>query len=190
MVSASLVRLIQTLLPMPAEQAAEIAGQFTPLTLPKGSFLVREGTNNDTSYFLETGYCRAFTHDVDNNDITTELFVGGQFANDFVSLFQRTPAEESIQTLCDCQLWTASFMTIQHCFHTLPAFRELGRLMLVRNGAQLKKRMLDMIRLTAEQRYADLLQTHPEVFQYAPLKHIATYLGITDTSLSRIRAKR
>jgi CRP-like cAMP-binding protein len=185
-----LIAHIQSILPMPAEQANEIAGHFAPLALPKGSFLVREGAGNDTSYFLETGYCRAYTHDIDNNDITTGLFTGGQFANDFVSLFQRTPAEESILTLTDCQLWTASFETIQHCFHTLPAFRELGRLMLVRNGAALKKRMLDMIRLTAEQRYANLMATYPAIFQHVPLKHIATYLGVTDTSLSRIRGKR
>jgi hypothetical protein len=47
--------------------------------------------------------------------------------------------------------------------------------------------MLSMITETAEERYANLLNSHPEIFVYAPLKNIATYLGITDTSLSRIR---
>lgn len=44
-----------------------------------------------------------------------------------------------------------------------------------------------MITATAEERYEQLLNTNPEIFQYAPLKHIASYLGVTDTSLSRIR---
>lgn len=47
--------------------------------------------------------------------------------------------------------------------------------------------MLSMITETAEQRYDTLLQNNPEIFQHAALKHIASYLGITDTSLSRIR---
>jgi hypothetical protein len=58
---------------------------------------------------------------------------------------------------------------------------------LVRGYAALKARMLSMITDTAEERYEKLLQSNPEVFQHAALKHIASYLGITDTSLSRIR---
>jgi hypothetical protein len=69
----------------------------------------------------------------------------------------------------------------------MPEFREFGRTILVNAYAQLKQRMLAMIQETAEQRYAYLLQTNPDIFQHAPLKNIATYLGITDTSLSRIR---
>ena len=69
----------------------------------------------------------------------------------------------------------------------MPEFREFGRTILVNAYAQLKQRMLAMIQETAEQRYASLLQSSPDIFQFVPLKNIATYLGITDTSLSRIR---
>ncbi|HEY0751463.1 MAG TPA: Crp/Fnr family transcriptional regulator, partial [Chitinophagaceae bacterium] len=71
--------------------------------------------------------------------------------------------------------------------HSIPEFREFGRSILVRGFSNLKLRMLSMITETAEQRYASLLQHNPEIFQYAPLKYIASYLGITDSSLSRIR---
>jgi hypothetical protein len=72
-------------------------------------------------------------------------------------------------------------------FHATPEFREFGRHILVRGFSSLKIRTLSMITETAEERYANLLNSHPEIFVYAPLKNIATYLGITDTSLSRIR---
>jgi len=72
-------------------------------------------------------------------------------------------------------------------FHELYEFREFGRHILVKGFAALKSRMLSMITETAEERYAGLLKTNPEIFQHAPLKTIASYLGITDTSLSRIR---
>ena len=69
----------------------------------------------------------------------------------------------------------------------MPEFREFGRSILVNAYAQLKQRMLGMIQQSAEERYAYLLQTNPDIFQHAALKNIATYLGVTDTSLSRIR---
>ena len=72
-------------------------------------------------------------------------------------------------------------------FHTIPEFRELARENLVNGFIALKERTLGMINLTAEQRYEHLLKTRPELFQNVPLKHLASYLGVTDTSLSRIR---
>jgi len=72
-------------------------------------------------------------------------------------------------------------------FHSVPEFREFGRAMLVKEFVAFKQRTLLLINKTAEERYADLLNSNGEIFQFAQLKHIASYLGITDTSLSRIR---
>jgi len=69
----------------------------------------------------------------------------------------------------------------------MPQFREFGRTILINTYALLKQRTLSMIRKTAEERYVHLLETNPDIFQYAQLKNIASYLGVTDTSLSRIR---
>lgn len=80
-----------------------------------------------------------------------------------------------------------SYENVQTNFHTVPEFRELGRMMLIMNYSNLKIRMLGMIKDTAENRYLKLMKDHPDIFQNVPLKMIASYLGITDTSLSRIR---
>ena len=76
---------------------------------------------------------------------------------------------------------------VQTQFHSIPEFREWGRMMLINGNALLQDRMFGMIQLTAEQRYAQLMETQPEIFQHVPLKMIASYLGVTDSSLSRIR---
>jgi hypothetical protein len=76
---------------------------------------------------------------------------------------------------------------MQTNFHTFPEFREFGRLNIINHYSILKQRMLSMLQETAEQRYGNLINSNPEILQTAPLKHIASYLGITDTSLSRIR---
>ena len=68
-----------------------------------------------------------------------------------------------------------------------PEFREFGRLKIVASYGQLKGRMLSMLQETAEERYTSLVTNRPEIFQQVPLKYIASYLGITDSTLSRLR---
>jgi len=72
-------------------------------------------------------------------------------------------------------------------FQTNQGYREFGRRLLVKSIAELKERMLLLQTETAENRYLLLLKQHPNLIQNVPLKQIASYLGITDTSLSRIR---
>jgi CRP-like cAMP-binding protein len=139
------------------------------------------------SHFIEEGFLRAYVMDIDGNEVTTNFYGKNIFANDFLSFFKRIPSNENIQALADCTTWVIGYEDLQTCFHTIPEFREFGRMMLINNYSRLNDRMLGMIQLTADQRYLNLIETHPEIFQHAPLKNIASYLGITDTSLSRIR---
>lgn len=80
-----------------------------------------------------------------------------------------------------------NYKVVQTNFHTYPEFREFGRIMLVTNYSILHDRMLEMIKDTGEIRYLKMLKKHADIFQNISLKIIASYLGITDTSLSRIR---
>jgi CRP-like cAMP-binding protein len=155
--------------------------------MAKNSFLLEEGKMANHTHYLEEGFVRTYTHDSNGNDITTGLYPGNCFANDLSSFFKRIPSQESHQAMTDCKLWTIDYAGVQELFHTIPEFREFGRMMLINNYVGLKTRTIGMIQHTAEQRYDQLMTTMPEVFQFVPLKHIATYLGITDTSLSRIR---
>ena len=167
--------------------ARSIAAKFMPMTLSKNEFLLKAGRISDRYFFLENGFLRAFAIDTEGNEVTTQFFAPGAFAFEVASFFNRTPSKENIQALADCEGRCLSYAQLNNLFHELPQFREFGRSVLVRGYAALKDRMLTQITATAEERYAHLLQTNPEVLQQAPLKHIASYLGITDTSLSRIR---
>jgi CRP-like cAMP-binding protein len=182
-----LTQYLQKVLPMPTEKAELIASTFQYKHVPKGTFLIEEGKICHTSHFIAEGCARMYTHDMDNNDITTMIYSNAMFANDFYSFFKRIPALESLVTMSDSETWSISFEDLQKNFHTIPEFREFGRMMLINGSHGLKQRMLSMIKQTGEQRYNHLMATHPEVFQHIPLKNIATYLGLTDTSLSRIR---
>jgi CRP-like cAMP-binding protein len=167
--------------------AQQIATSFKPKTINKNEYLLKAGQVTNEYLFLETGFLRSFAYDVAGNDITTAFYSGNQIVFEVSSYFSRTVAKENIQALTNCTGWYVTYSEFNILFHSLPEFREFGRSILVKGFSALKNRMLSMITETAEERYANLLRSNPEILQNAPLKNIATYLGITDTSLSRIR---
>jgi CRP-like cAMP-binding protein len=169
------------------QRAHEIAGYFSEKFLRKNDFFLKEGRVSDEYFFLEEGFLRAFAFDTEGNEVTTGFYAANQVAFEVSSFFNRTVSKENIQSLTDCTGWVITYSQLNKLFHELPEFREFGRHILVKGFSSLKVRMLSMITETAEQRYQRLLNNSPEIFQYAQLKHIASYLGITDTSLSRIR---
>jgi CRP-like cAMP-binding protein len=168
-------------------QAEEIAAHFQYVMLRPQEFLLRAGQVSNEYLLLTHGLVRAFAHDTEGRDITTGFFGRGQVALEVSSFFSRQPSQENLQALTDCAGWQLPHDQMNALFHGRNEFREFGRAVLVRGFAALKARMLATITQPAAVRYEQLLRTSPEVAQYAPLKHIASYLGVTDSSLSRIR---
>ncbi|HUQ66908.1 MAG TPA: Crp/Fnr family transcriptional regulator [Flavitalea sp.] len=182
-----LLRFLQSTKLVSLQTAEEISRSFTWKEIPKNTLFVKQGRISNEYLFLQNGFMRAFAYDTEGNDVTTGFYPGNGVVFEVSSFFNRIPSKENIEAVSDCEGWVTTYDQLNTLFHSLPEFREFGRMMLVRGYASLKTRMLVMITETAEQRYTGLLQTHPEIFRNAPLKHIASYLGITDTSLSRIR---
>lgn len=163
-----------------------IAQQFDQVNLFKNEYLLKQGKVSDY-YYLAEGFLRAFTFDTNGNEITTYFYPRGRVAFEAASFFLRQPSIENLQAITTCTVYTISFEKLNQLFHSVPEFREFARAMLVKEFVAYKQRTLAMINKSAEDRYTDLIRNNPEISQYAQLKHIASYLGITDTSLSRIR---
>lgn len=187
MQNQALVHYIQQVMPMPMQKAALLAQKFTYKEITKGDFILQEGKISNRLYFLEQGCIRSYILDVNGSEVTTAIFMQNSTVNDLISFFKRLPSKENFQALSDCKTCFLTYEELQENFHNIPEFRELGRMMLINNYSRLKERMLAMVQLTAEQRYLNLIESQPDIFQHVPLKMLATYLGITDTSLSRIR---
>lgn len=182
-----LIDFILQTFPMLQKQAEEIALHFNEKTFKKNELLLKEGRICNEYYFLDEGFARAFIYDLKGNDITTAFYASNNVVCELYSFFKRIPSKENLQALTDCKVWCLNFEELQQVFHSMVLFREFGRTILINEYSKLKQRMLAALQQTAEERYAYLLKTNPDVFQNAPLKYIATYLGVTDTSLSRIR---
>jgi len=183
----SLIQFLVNTNLMHRQKAAQIAAAFAEKTILKGGYFLEEGKTSNEYYFLDSGFMRAFAHDVDGNDVTTSFYAPGQVVFEVSSFFNRTPSLENIRALTDCIGCYITYDELNALFHSREEFREFGRYILVKGFAAYKARMLSHIVSTAEERYTSLLKNNPEIFMHASLKYIASYLGITDTSLSRIR---
>lgn len=184
----SLIVFLQSTGLVSASAATEIASRFEPRAIGKNEFLLKEGKVCDDYIFLVSGFMRAWATDTEGDEVTTNFYSAHQVVFEVNSFFNRTRSKENIQALTNCECLRIDYNELNGLFHSMPEFREFGRSVLVRGFTALKARMLSMITETAEERYAHLLAAKPEIFQHAPLKTIASYLGVTDSSLSRIRA--
>lgn len=165
----------------------KIVAEFEEVRFSKNEFFLKEGKISNDYLFLAEGFMRSFTFNTEGNEVTTYFHSENKVVFDVSSFFMRIPSTENIQALTVSSGYIISYDKLNELFHSMPEFREFGRAMLVKEFSAFKQRTLMLINKSADERYAILMQTNKEVFQYAQLKYIASYLGITDTSLSRIR---
>jgi CRP-like cAMP-binding protein len=163
-----------------------ILAQYKRIEFDKNEYLIEEGSLANYYYFMESGFVRSYIIDLEGNDISTKFFSTGDIVIDWHSYFLKTNCRENFQAITPIVAWKISFENFMKLFH-IEAFREVGRTRLVNNFFELKTHTISIIADPAKERYLSLVETMPNIINNVPLKQIATYLGITDTSLSRIR---
>ena len=170
-----------------AGELSQIIDAHQKVEFQKGDFILKQGEQAQSYMIMDEGLMRSFLYDVNGKDITTDFFCDHDIIIEVLSLFQRTPTSENIQALKDSTCWKIDYDVFQELFHSIDGFAEWGRLWMSNSLFQFKQRNLDMVSISAKDRYMRLIQEKPQVVLHAPLKNIASYLGITDTSFSRIR---
>lgn len=165
----------------------KIIQAYQEIHVKKGDYFLREGKVANHYWFIQSGLVRSYAIDPSGKDISTNFYAGGDLLIDWPSFFMRQPIRENIQAITDCVCWQLDFNTFQNLFHSIEAFREQGRANLVKSYFTLKNHTISIIADQAKERYLKLIKEKPELSQNVSLKHLASYLGITDTSLSRIR---
>lgn len=171
------------------ENAKNIATFFKFKKFKKNDILLKTGEISKRSLFIEKGFIRSYTKNK-SKELTLHFYSEGDFANNFISFFKSTPSETTLKALTDVYAWVISIEDLQHCFHSLPEFREFGRMLLINHYEDLQSRMIDHLQLSAKERYLKFTKKHYGLLQNTPQKLIASYLGMTETSLSRIRKNR
>ncbi|WP_339703398.1 Crp/Fnr family transcriptional regulator [uncultured Marixanthomonas sp.] len=153
----------------------------------KNETILKEGKISNEYYLIKKGLFRSYVIDYNGNEITTDFFGPNEILIEVASLFLRTPSKENIQALTDCEVYKIEFNEFQNLYSTIHGFTEWGRSWMSQQLFIAKHRAVTMHTQSASQRYLELMNQKPQIIKEVPLKYIATYLGITDTSLSRIR---
>jgi CRP-like cAMP-binding protein len=156
--------------------------------LEKGTFLITEEKMCNHLYFLERGSVRGF-YNLDGKEVTYWFAFENNFVTSFLSFITRKPGMENIQAMEDCTLWAVTYNDLQKLYTKHPSMERLGRIVHERYYVMLEERFLSNHFKEARDRYENLLANAPYILQRVPLGHVASYLGITQETLSRIRNK-
>lgn len=160
-----------------------------PLELCKGSILLESGTVCNSLYFLVEGVAREIWYQEDK-EVTSWFSFEGEFFT-ASSFFLQKPTSESIVLVSDSKLLCMSHTSLHYLYNydSDPIWNKVGRLMMEHYFMQLEEHFVSRHSQSATERYKKLLQKFPEILDKVSLKHIASYLGITQETLSRIRAR-
>lgn len=158
-------------------------------TFSKGDYLLREGDTCKKSYFIVEGIARKFYMN-DGKEITTEIYFLDDLAVSFSSYVGQKPGREFIQALTDITVSVTDHTAFTALKTKYPILTELDLLLTEHYVLWLEERLFEFHTLNATQRYELLLSRDPQVIKNIPLTYIASYLGISLETLSRIRAKR
>ena len=159
------------------------------LSVPGKTVLLEEGKVADKLYMIRKG-CLRLSFFNDGRDITFQFFFEGDVVASFNSLHHRQPSLFSLETLEPAELSVIKKNDFYDLIQRIPSLRQAYEVKLIERFHTYQLLFLSRIRNTPQQRYEELLKEHPDIIRRVPQHYIASYLGITPVSLSRIRNRR
>ena len=180
---------VQQLTQLSNESKQALANVIKFSELPKGHMLIKAGVVCNHIFFIEKGLSRTFYYK-DGKDITDWISPEGSFAVSIVSFLTRKPDIRSVELLEPSIVVSLSFNDLENLSAGYHEIERFGRLLVSEGIVLMQQRFDDLHFASALERYQKLLNTNPQLLQRVPLGMIASYLGITQETLSRIRAKK
>lgn len=175
--------------PLEDVESNEIVARFKPLALAKGDFFARQGQRTQQMAFVESGLLRMYAQ-TDQKEITQWIASPGYFVMDLSSFIFQQPARLHIQALNDCRLLVISQADYLQLGEVMPRWHAIEKRFLIKCFAFLEERVFGHLSLSAEERYEHFFATHKELFNQVPLHYLASLLGMTPETFSRIRNKQ
>jgi len=172
-----------------AEETDILDALLQPQSIPKKTFLLKEGQICNFESFINKGCIRTYYIDEHGDDVTLQFAIENWWVSDITSFHERVPSNMFIETLEDCEVLTLTLENKEKLLKAAPKFERMFRLMVQRNLAVLQQRLFKTISTTATDKYLDFLNRYPTIPQRVAQHYIASYLGFTPEFLSKVRAK-
>jgi len=154
----------------------------------KGDILISQDSVCNQLFFIRKGFLRGFNYH-NGKEITSWFGFENDFATSIYSFVSRKPGYENIQVIENSILYAITYDDLNNIYHKHPEFNYVGRLLTEKYYIDLMERTLCLQFQSAKENYEQLVVNQPYLLQRASLGHIASYLGISQETLSRIRTK-
>jgi CRP-like cAMP-binding protein len=159
-------------------------------TFSKGAVLFRQGQNVNKIYFVTDGCLRSYCIDKNGKEHTLQFAIKNWWISDYIAIHNNESATLTVECLKKSSVIEFNATALDEILTLFPEYEPFQRNLLERHVVSLQKRILNQLQLTASERYDLFLEQYPDIEEYTPNYHIASYLGITQESLSRIRVKK
>ncbi|MBP6681225.1 MAG: Crp/Fnr family transcriptional regulator [Saprospiraceae bacterium] len=183
-----LKEIIDSIHPLTPKAYEAFLGICTPMTVKKNADLQSIGQICKSIYFIKKGALRVYYYKGET-DITDSLEFEGAFVARVESLVTGQPSKKGIQAIEDCELIVINTDKLYALYDSYLEIERLFKQLFLKAFIGILNRIESIQFHSAEVRYANFLKEYPDALKRVPLKYIASYLGITQVSLSRIRAK-
>lgn len=160
---------------------------FKPRKIRKRQYFLQEGDVCKYTGFIVKGAAKTFTVDEKGHEHILKLSVENWWLADFESFYKLTPSRFNIEALEDMEILQISNAVVEEYIKPIPAFSEMQNVLSQNNTIAAQKRMQSSISQTGEERFQELVDNYPHFLQRFPQNLIASYLGLTPETLSRIR---
>lgn len=167
----------------------EVEKLFQVSQLSKDEFITKENTRCDSLSFIISGFVRVYKYE-NGKEVTQWISSPGDFITDLSSIVFNTNSRWNIQAITDCQFYTISKADYNKLNKLVPTWVQLEKQFIAKCFLMLEDRVFSFLSLSSEERYNMLYESKKELFNQVPLNYIASMLGMTPETLSRIRKKQ
>jgi CRP/FNR family transcriptional regulator, anaerobic regulatory protein len=156
-------------------------------TFQKGDMILAEGEVEKYLSFIVSGSLRHYVYDHKSDEVSIAFCSRNNFCSSYNSFIRQAPSIVSVQALEDLELLRMSYVDLQELYACSHTGERLGRINAELYLCHKEEREIMLLTMSAQERYVHLLENNPKLLDLVKLEHLATYLGITPQSLSRIR---
>ena len=170
-----------------SQEIKSIEDSFTKVIFKKGAIVLRNNEDVKYQYYVLSGCLRAFFIDEKGKEHTVQFAVNDWWISDYIGYFSETKSVLTIECIEESVLLRVSKKNIEDTYNQLPKIERFFRKKMERSFVSFQKRILANLSQSAKERYQNFIKTYPNIEQHVKNYHIASFLGITTESLSRIR---